>query len=184
MTQTERPALLVLDVQNYFFQQGSPAYLKDSGHILPNIRSLLGQAVREQWPVVVTTHRAPESFGNLMERKWRRLPEGTECSLYTNLNVPESAFHISKEYYSAFFRTNLEEYLRRQGVRELVVCGVMTHLCVDTTVRHAFMLGFSPIIVSDACCSKDASYHEGAIRALHHGFADIVTTDQLRDART
>jgi nicotinamidase-related amidase len=55
----------------------------------------------------------------------------------------------------------------------------MTHLCVDTTARHGFMLGFRPTIVEDACCSKNRAYHRAALLALEHGFADITTTAKL-----
>lgn len=174
-----RPALLVIDVQNYFFDVNSPAFLTAGVEILPKIDELIRLAIRSGWLVVSTSHGAPSREGNLMEKKWRRLPRGSECFLYPGLTFPKDAHHIPKEHYSAFFETPLEETLSEHRIDTVIICGVMTHLCVDTTARHAFMLGWEPIIVADACCSKTSAYHEAALSALAHGFARIVTTQDL-----
>ena len=181
---SNRSALLVLDVQNYFFQEGSRAYLKASPGIVPKINSLAAEAARAGWPIIFTSHHAPSEKGNLMEEWWRRLPRGEECALYPDLKVPEQAEHIPKEYYSAFLGTNIGDVLRESWIEQIVICGVMTHLCVDTTARHAFMLGWKPVVVADACCSKTALYHWAALLALRHGFAEITGTQQLRVALT
>ncbi|MBI5570424.1 MAG: cysteine hydrolase [Desulfomonile tiedjei] len=178
----DRTALLVLDVQNYFFQQSSRAYLKASAEILPRINELADRADRAGWPVVFTTHHAPSGHGNLMEEKWWHLPKGEECALYSGLRVPETAELIPKEHYSAFLSTDLEDILRCREIERVVLCGVMTHLCVDTTARHAFMLGWKPIVLADACCSKTALYHWAALLALRHGFAEITTSKRLQVA--
>lgn len=180
---SDRTALLVIDVQNYFFEETSSAYLQASAQILPKINELVDYALQKAWPVIATSHHAPSGPGNLMEDRWRYLPQGRECSLFPGLAVDERVRHLPKEYYSAFFKTDLEETMRKEKVRRIVVCGVMTHLCVDTTARHAFMLGFKPIVVADACCSKTASYHMAALKALGHGFAEITTTDRIKDAQ-
>jgi nicotinamidase-related amidase len=173
-------ALLVIDVQNYFFQQGSPAYLSASPQILPRINELIDGAVRAKWPIVLTSHHAPSETENMMGKKWRHHPRGEECSFYPGLRWSTCSLHLEKEYYSAFFKTHLQELLQQQNVKNLVICGVMTHLCVDTTARHAFMLGFEPTIVADACCSKTVAFHDGALLALGHGFAEVVGTEDVR----
>ncbi len=183
MSETDRSALLVLDVQNYFFQEGSPAYLDASPPILPHINALVEHASRANWPVIFTTHHPPSDKGNLMAQKWRHLPRGEECALYEGLHAADHAEHMAKEHYSAFFRTNLEESLSRRGITRVVVCGVMTHLCVDTTVRHAFLLGFKPVVVADACCSKTHFFHWAALLALRHGFGEIMCTDEVRSVK-
>lgn len=180
---SDRQALLVIDVQNYFFEETSSAYLKASPQVLPKINELVGHALQEAWPVIATSHHAPSGPGNLMEDRWRYLPRGRECSLFQGLMADERVRRLPKEYYSAFFKTDLEETLRGEKIGRIVICGVMTHLCVDTTARHAFMLGFKPIVAADACCSKTASYHMAALTALGHGFAEITTTDQIRNAQ-
>ncbi len=171
---SQKIALLVLDVQNYFFDKNSPAYLENSPAILPAINQLLEHAASHGWPIIATSHRSPSKPGNLMSQKWKRLPDGEACKLFPALELGRNVKILFKEHYSAFFETDLAEFLRRRNVRKVVACGVMTHLCVDTTVRHAFMLGFWPIVVSDACCSKSDSYHSAALNALSQGFAEIL----------
>lgn len=176
-------ALLVLDVQNYFFDPHSPAYLTASPSVLPRINDLMEHAVQSGWLVVATSHHEPNKSGNLMAEKWRHHPQGSECMLFPLLFTDPRIRHIAKEYYSAFFKTELEYMLRSEAIDRVAICGVMTHLCVDTTARHAFMLGFRPLVVGDACCSKTEDYHTSALSALAHGFADVLRTGDITGRR-
>lgn len=173
---TMKPALLVLDCQNYFLDPVSPKYLKGSRAIVPRINLLSAAASAAGWPVVFTAHRAPREKGNLMAGRYRHLPAGRECHLWEGIERPRGSVWLRKEHYSAFQGTSLAARLGRWGVTDIFLCGVMTHLCVDTTARHGFMLGFRPTIIADACCSKSPDYHRAALLALEHGFADISNT--------
>lgn len=173
-----KPALLVLDCQNYFLEPRSPKYLNDSGRTVPRINRLTKAASAAGWPVVFTVHRAPQRKGNLMAERYRYLPRVRECQLWKGITRPAGSILLPKEHYSAFQGTGLATRLRSLGVTDIFLCGVMTHLCVDTTARHGFMLGFRPTIVADACCSKSPDYHRAALLALGHGFADVVNTKE------
>jgi len=172
-------ALLVIDCQNYFFDPASPAYLPASRKILPRMNKLIALAQHRKWPVVFTVHGPSCSPGNLMLSKWRHLPKGRQCGLHQALDVPLKAKVLHKQHYSAFIGTELEKYLNRRGIGRVVLCGAMTHLCVDTTARHAFMLGFKPVIIHDACCSKNWALHRASLLALGHGFAEITSTAKI-----
>lgn len=172
---SSRPALLVLDCQNYFLDPGSPKYLKGSRAMAPRINRMTEAFSEAGIPVVFTVHRAPRRPGNLMAERYQRLPSGGECGLWRGIKRPRKSVVILKEHYSAFQGTGLAARLRRLGVTDILLCGVMTHLCVDTTARHGFMLGFRPVVISDACCSKSPAYHRAALLALEHGFAEVVT---------
>jgi nicotinamidase-related amidase len=174
-----RTALLVVDVQNYFFDTASPARIGVADEILPRINGLIDLAARAGWPVCFTTHRAPTVPGNRMGFWWRHHPEGGQSELFPGLNRPPVARWIAKEHYSAFFQTDLEAILQWEGIRRLVICGVQTHLCVDTTARHAFMLGFQPLVAADACGSSRPEFHHAALLTLGHGFAPIVNAQDL-----
>jgi nicotinamidase-related amidase len=174
-----KTALLVIDCQNYFFDPASSAYLPASKKILPRVNKLIALAQVRKWPVVFTIHGPSYSPGNLMLAKWRHLPKGRQCELCQDLNVPGKAKILHKQHYSAFIETGLVKYLEKRGIVRVVLCGAMTHLCVDTTARHAFMLGFKPVIVGDACCSKSPALHKAAMLALGHGFAEVVSTREI-----
>jgi nicotinamidase-related amidase len=174
-----RTALLVIDCQNYFFDPASPACLPASKSLLPRVNKLIALAQSSKWPVVFTVHGPSYSPGNLMMAKWRHLPKGRQCELYQDLKVPVKAKIIYKQHYSAFIGTGLEKYLKKRDIGRVVLCGAMTHLCVDTTARHAFMLGFQPVIVQDVCCSKSPALHRAALLALGHGFAKTISTAEI-----
>ncbi len=93
---------------------------------------------------------------------------------------------IIKHAPSAFLRTGLADKLLSQGISHLVVCGMMSHMCIDTTVRTAQDYGFSVTVLEDACTTKDLTWNgsvipaetvHGAIMASLKGtFADVMTT--------
>ena len=73
---------------------------------------------------------------------------------------------VDKVRFDAFQWTSLEPLLRGLGVRELVVCGVVTNLCVETTVRSAFMRDFPVTVLADCCAAKTRRLHELSIEVL------------------
>jgi nicotinamidase-related amidase len=96
---------------------------------------------------------------------------------------------ISKEYPNSFRETPLEAILRDAGVDEVVVCGMMTSMCVDATVRAAVDLGFEATVAHDACATCDlefegqvvpaASVHAAFLAALAEDYASVVPTDRI-----
>ena len=90
---------------------------------------------------------------------------------------------------NAFLDTSLEQELRERGVDHLVVCGMMTSMCVDATVRAAVDLGFGATVVHDACAAPDLEFggetipahavHGAFIAALGDGYADVRSADEL-----
>jgi bifunctional isochorismate lyase/aryl carrier protein len=96
---------------------------------------------------------------------------------------------VSKHHYSAFRGTGLEAILRAEGMTTVVICGCMTHICVDTSAREAFQAGFDVAVVRDACSSTHASLHRSSLACLSHAVArvpstvELLSADALRDAR-
>ena len=89
---------------------------------------------------------------------------------------------IEKTQYDAFYSTKLEEVLCEQGVSQLVVTGVMAHLCVESTVRSAFVRGFEVFVPVDSIATYNMELHTGSLRGLSHGFAVPVTADRITGA--
>jgi ureidoacrylate peracid hydrolase len=106
--------------------------------------------------------------------------EGTEASLLDPALVPlEEDLVLRKEHYSAFRETHLDPWLRERAIETVVIAGTMTHICVDTTARDAFMLGFDVVVVHDACASRPPALHTSSLHALSHAFARLATTDDV-----
>ena len=93
---------------------------------------------------------------------------------------------IIKHAPDAFLQTDLHDALSRAGIRKLVVCGMMSHMCIDTSVRAARSHGYDITLLHDACATRDLSWngktipaatvHEAFMAALHGAFADVRTT--------
>lgn len=95
---------------------------------------------------------------------------------------------VQKHYPNSFRETNLLEILKGWGTERLVVCGMMTHMCVDATVRAAADLGFQVLLAEDACATRDLKYGETAIPAEHvhkaflaalKSYGQVLTAEQI-----
>ena len=86
---------------------------------------------------------------------------------------------VEKTTYSAFRGTRLEEYLAERGVEEVIVSGVMTNLCCETTAREAFVRGFRVFFSTDATATATAEMHEATLMNMAYGFAYLVDCDRL-----
>jgi nicotinamidase-related amidase len=96
---------------------------------------------------------------------------------------------IVKHYLNSFRETELLDFLKGKEISELVICGMMTHMCIDTTVRAAFDLGFNSIVIGDACATKDVELDGKKVNAkevqiaylagLHGTFAEVKKTNDF-----
>ena len=177
-----RSALLVLDVQGFFCDPASHAYLPAVGRVLPSIRALAGAMERAGSPVLYTRHAldTDDASGRMGDWWGDIVREGTPAAaLCGELGSPAGARVLRKTRYDAFAGTDLDRRLRDAGVTTVVLAGVMTHLCVETTARTAFALGYHVVVAADATASADEELHVGALRSLAHGFARVRTADDI-----
>ena len=82
---------------------------------------------------------------------------------------------ISKDQVNAFLHTDLLKTLKADSIENIVICGMQTHMCVEAAVRAAHDLGFSCILVSDACATRALQYNEHIIPAKNVHFSTIQT---------
>lgn len=83
---------------------------------------------------------------------------------------------IIKHFPNSFLGTELESKLREKGITKLVIVGMMTHICIDATVRAAVDLGFETTLIQDACATRDLSYQEKVVPAeqAHYAFISAL----------
>ncbi len=178
-----RAALLVLDMQKYFLDEKSHAFIPSAPVIIPNIQSLISVFVANNRPVTFTRHVNTVENAGMMGKWWKELirPESTESQIVSSLDPTESKV-ICKSQYDAFHETSLEANLRAGGVGELVITGVMAHLCCETTARFAFMHGFEVFFTVDGTADYTEAFHRAALLNLAHGFATPVLTEEPLNA--
>jgi isochorismate hydrolase len=86
---------------------------------------------------------------------------------------------LVKHQYDAFHGTRLEELLRSNNIRHPVICGVMTNLCCETTLRSAFVKGFRPVLPLDATAAYNRLLHISAFRNIAFGFSPAMTASEV-----
>lgn len=177
-------ALLVIDVQRYFFEPDRRAFLKDAPRILPNILKLIDTYRKKGLPVIFTRHAHVRGKPTGQMGQWwgKDLPwEGSKDAELIAAVLPlKTETVITKTTYSAFEGTNLDALLKKRRVSTIVLCGVMTNCCIETTARHAFIKNYQPVVIEDATAGKSTRHHRASILNLSYGFAFIEKTSSLR----
>lgn len=165
------PILLVVDLQNYFTDRGSIAYLEGIGDVLANTSRLIEGFRGSGLPVALTVHKG----GSKMMQQWWGNTVGDSWTVPQFSNLP--IFY--KDTYDAFNETALDSFLKSMGVNQLVICGARTHLCCETTARSAFTKGYSTMMVEDALFDKSTDRHVCSLKSLANGFSTISTTAEV-----
>ncbi|MDI6768864.1 MAG: isochorismatase family protein [Anaerolineales bacterium] len=179
----DRAALLVLDMQEYFLSQASHAFIPSAPAIIPNIQSLIKIFVAFNRPIIFTRHLNTEENAGMMGKWWKDLirPHTAYSHVVKHLDTSKGTI-LHKSQYDAFYETPLESDLRAGGVGEVVVSGVMTHLCCETTARSAFMRGFEVFFTIDGTATYSESFHRATLLNLAHGFALPVQVEEILSA--
>ena len=174
-------ALLLIDIQNDYFP-GGRMELYDSETAGDKARLLLDEFRKKALPVIHIQHISldPETGFFLPNTA------GVEINKRVKPLIGETV--IQKHYPSAFRETSLLQHLRSEGIDDLVMAGMMTHMCVDTTVRAAYDLGFACVLAHDACATLDLSFAGKTVAAEDVQCAYLASLDgvfaQISDAET
>jgi len=171
----DEAALIVIDMQEYFLNRRSHAYLPKSKRIILRLKKLISLFKKINRPIIFTRHIDRDKYG-LMCRWWgEAIEEGDPLSRISDRLDTSGAEVIIKHQYDAFLGTPLEEMLHKMGVRQVIITGVVAHLCCETTARSAFMRGFETFFVTDCTASSEPGHKKAAILNLSHGFAVPIT---------
>jgi ureidoacrylate peracid hydrolase len=189
-----RTALVVVDMQNYFMGEGQPSECPVARDIVPNVNRL-AEATRRAGGLVIwiQTRSGPESLEFWSAYYERMTPEGSEkrvrgmspdgdgYPLWPELDVRDGDEIVVKTRYSALVpgSSNLEEVLRSHGIDTLLVTGVSTCTCCESTARDAMMMNFRTLMVSDGCAAPDDTLHNATLTNFYLQFGDVQTTDEL-----
>jgi ureidoacrylate peracid hydrolase len=183
-------------MQNFFMREGEPMASAAAREMVPNVNRL-ASALR-QWGGRVVWIQMEASQESLTE--WRNFhdlfrPEGREYRLQTlgkdgeghklwpDLEVDQADEVVVKRRYSAMIQgaSDLEDVLRHNAIETVLVAGVATNVCCESTARDAMMRGFRTIMVSDANASFTEAEHEGALLNFITYFGDVQSTDEVLD---
>ena len=175
-----RSALLVTDMQNYFLDPGSHAFVPSARAILSKIQLLLTFFRERKRPVIFTRHVNTIADAASMAEWWSDLidPVSPASRIIEGLNREHDTV-IAKTQYNAFYQTPLDRILKEKEIKYLVVSGVMTNLCCETSLREAFVRGYLPIMPVDATATYTRDLHTASFTSLAFGFSPVMTTTEV-----
>lgn len=176
----QRSALLVLDMQEYFLQPNSHACIPSASAIIPGLQSLISVYSASKSLIVFTRHLNTALDAGRMNSWWRDLiTKENPLSCITPAMDATNSVTLIKTQYDAFYNTVLEELLHERQVTQVVTCGVMTHLCCETTARSAFVRGFDVLFAIDGTATYTEAHHRATLLNLMHGFATPVLVAEI-----
>ncbi|OGD29240.1 MAG: hypothetical protein A2V57_01340 [Candidatus Aminicenantes bacterium RBG_19FT_COMBO_65_30] len=176
-------ALLVVDMQMFFLDPASPTYTCGGPAALPGIKRLAAAFRAAGRPVIFTQHvHHPNGMDlGIMGWWWQgRCLEGSETSeIHPELGPRPGEKVIVKHRYSAFYNTDLEMVLRCLKIEDLVISGIMTNLCCESTARDAYFRDYRVFIPADGTGTVTEEMHLASLLNLAFGFAFVTTGDRL-----
>lgn len=176
----QKAALLVLDMQQYFLDKSSHAFIPSSEAIIPGIKSAINYFNHNKRPVIFTRHLNNIENSKMLSLWWKQIiTEDNPLSLISPDLIDENSYIIEKTQYDAFYETNLDLYLKGKNISQLIISGVMTNLCCETTARSAFIHGYQVFFPANLTAAYNEEFHKASLLNLSHGFAIIPTIEEI-----
>lgn len=175
-------ALVVIDIQNDYFPggamelEGAEAAGGKAGEALAHFR-------KSGLPVVHVRHLSVRPGASFF------LPGTRGAEIHSSVSPLEGETVVEKNFPNSFRNTQLKDILENHKIKNLVVAGMMTHMCVDASVRQAADLGYKVTLLADACATRAQSFggetiparqvHAAFLAALNGFYAKVVNTHEL-----
>lgn len=189
-------ALVIIDVQNdYCHDDGALSrfgrHVTVIRHMVPRLKEVLAKARQTQVPVVhvrmanneltksnaYLEHRSRRSGGNRQVCQ-----EGTWGADFYEIEPRPGEPVVTKNRYSAFVNTNFETILRAKGIKTVILAGVTTDVCVESTARDAFMRDYHVLFLSDCTGVDDPAVQQAALERIDRYFGHVVSSEDVVQA--
>jgi len=170
-------------MQNFFVGSRSGGLGPIDSQVLHNTKLLVNVFRKAKRPVIYTrhVHSADGSDAGILGWWWPdMIVEGSwDSEIHKDIKPKSDEKVIMKHRYSAFYNTDLEILLRCQKIEDLVISGVMTNLCCESTARDAYFRDFRIFFVADATGTAYEEMHVASLLNLSYGFAHVTTTESI-----
>ena len=178
-----KSALLIVDMQKFFLDPSSPTFTIGGPVILPNVKKLIAAFRDAGRPVIYTCHvHHPDHLDvGIMGWWWEGMClEGSpESEVHDEIAPLPGEKVVLKHRYSAFYNTDLETILRCQKIEDLVIAGIMTNLCCESTARDAYFRDYRVFFPADGTGSVSEEMHMASLLNLAYGFAYVTETKDI-----
>lgn len=176
-----KKGLLLIDIQNDYFKNGRMELVgpEKAGE---KVMLLLKKFRDEGLPVFHIRHEALSQTATFF------LPGTPGMEIHECAKPREGEKVIVKNFPNSFLKTDLRETLQEHGITDLIICGMMTHMCLDATTRAAKDFGYNCTVIGDACATKELEFrgerispndvHNAFLAALKGTYAHVVTAEE------
>lgn len=192
-----KAALVVIDMQNHFVAPGFMAETPMAREITPDVnrlaaglRALGGHVVwvqnvtNDTWESWSTYHGCLQT-PDRAKRRYASMEDGADGhKLWPALDVQPGDARMNKKRYSAFIQgsSDIERHLRARGIDTVLVSGVATQVCCESTARDACMLNFKTLMIHDALATDNDELHNASLNAFNLNFGDVQTIDEVLES--
>lgn len=176
-----KTALILIDIQNDYFPSGKYE-LAGSLAAADKAKDVLDYFRRRSLPVFHIQHISTSPDASFF------LPDTTGSHIHDTVTPHDDEPVFIKHTPDSFFETSLYEALIAQNIQRLLIAGMMTHMCIDTSVRRARSLGYESTVISDACATRDLHWQQEQLPAsmvqsvylasLQGSFATVIDAQQ------
>ena len=180
-----KAGLLLVDIQNEYFP-GNPLELVGIEEASIRAGELLSFFRKNRWPVFHIQHVIPKENSPVFA------VNSSGVEIHESVRPLDSEKIIIKNHANSFRETPLLDELRGSGIERVVICGAMSHMCVDATARAACDLGFDCVVIHDACATMNLVFaektiqaedvHGASMAALGFAYAKVMSVHQYIDS--
>ena len=176
-----KKVLIIIDIQNDYFEEGvNPLIGSIEASI--NAKNLLNDFREKSLPVIHIQHFSTRVGSTFF------IPNTKGVEIHKNVLPISGEKVIAKNYPNSFHETDLLDYLKSNNITDLVICGMMTHMCVDATTRAAKDFGFTCTVIGDACATQDleiqgkkvsaSEVQKSFLAALNYFYSTVKNTQE------
>ena len=189
-----KTALVVVDMQNYFMHESQQSACPMAQKVVDNVNRLAAATREARGKVVWIQNMTPEesraSWNMLQERylaqyRDRRMdsmkPDAFGFQLWSTLDVKPDDIRVTKRRYSAFIQgsSDIEIKLKDNNIDTVMITGVATNVCCESTARDAMMRNYRTLMVADCCAAATDEEHAATLGNFYLFFGDVQTTDEI-----
>jgi ureidoacrylate peracid hydrolase len=180
LLQPERAAILVVDMLNEFLEPGGEMVLLEGRRVIEPLNRLLDAGRQLGMRVVWLCDEHPTADDREFEKRVPHCRAGTwNAGIIEAMDVAPDELRIPKRRYSGFFGTDLDLRLREWGIDQVVVTGVVTNICVRSTVHDAYFLGYDVFVPEDCVAATSDREQASSLYDIDTHYGDVVTSEEL-----
>ena len=175
-------AILVVDMLNDFLKPGGKMVLEGGGILIPPMRRLLNRARKVGMPVVFVNdcHRCGLKEDREFKKRSEHCMEGTwGAQVIDELKPKKKDFVVLKHRFSGFYDTDLDLTLKDLCIDTVIVMGVVTNICVRSTIHDAFFRGYKVLVPRDCVMATGEREQESSLYDIETHFGDVATSETV-----